>query len=319
MNYRSMNGVLVLVVFGVGPLEIACGLESDASHPARPPAVAAELMAHWTFDERDGGVIGEATSDPTLQIRADVNRVRGVYGNALELRGSHQLQVRAISTESSWQQIALSAWVRPADLSGYREIYRQECAQRLLFSFQNNGTILSLGLNIGGYVECDATLDRLLVLDGAWHHAAASFDGQALRVYLDGRQIGHLARSGVISTDSQAPAFLGSSGGAGEHFQGGLDDLRIYRQALSADQVSALYRQGLDTLAARFIEYEKKLVDLYQPAATFAQTLADFRQAVSDHKLVLDRDFMGILLTRLRSRFSPGLCRLLASNGLQSA
>ena len=44
----------------------------------------------------------------------------------------------------------------------------QESAERLLFSFQNDGTPLSFGLNVGGYVECDARIVAAQVLDGAW-------------------------------------------------------------------------------------------------------------------------------------------------------
>ena len=147
-------------------------------------------------------------------------------------------------------EIAFSAWVKPTDLSGFRELYRQECAERLLFSFQNSGTVLSLGLNINGYIECDATLDPTQVLDGAWHHAAATFDGRVMRVYLDGAEIAHLDRTGPITTNAEVPAFIGSSGGAGEHWQGGLDDLRIYQRALTAAQVHQLYQGGIESLAA---------------------------------------------------------------------
>ena len=51
-------------------------------------------------------------------------------------------------------------------------------------------------VNIGGYVECDAKIDPVQVLDGAWHHTAATFDGKFMRVYLDDAQIGSLERPG---------------------------------------------------------------------------------------------------------------------------
>ena len=95
--------------------------------------------------------------------------------------------------------ITFSAWTRPTDLSSYRELFRQECPNRLLFSFQAGGAILSLGLNIGGYIECDAPLQPGDILDGLWHHCAATFDGETMRVYLDGREIQSLHRPGSIA------------------------------------------------------------------------------------------------------------------------
>ena len=45
--------------------------------------------------------------------------------------------------------ISFSAWTKPIELSTYREIFRKEDGDdRVLFSYQNDGTILSLGLNI---------------------------------------------------------------------------------------------------------------------------------------------------------------------------
>lgn len=84
----------------------------------------------------------------------------------------------------------MSAWVLPTELGEYREILRQECERRVLFSFQHGGMILSLGLHIDGYRECDGPIDPSMVLDGSWHHCAGTFDGEAMRVYVDGVEVG---------------------------------------------------------------------------------------------------------------------------------
>ena len=45
----------------------------------------------------------------------------------------------------------MSAWVKPTAFEQYNEIFRKEDGdRRVLFSFQERGTVLSLGLNIGG-------------------------------------------------------------------------------------------------------------------------------------------------------------------------
>lgn len=266
------------------------------------------LLAHWTFDEASGELIKDALGNDGLSIRAAIPHARGVCGNALELSGSHQLRVPPPAAEERLEQIAFSAWVKPVDLSSYREIYRQECPERVLFSFQNNGTILSLGLNISGYVECDAAINPAQVLDGAWHHAAASFDGDVMRVYLDGCEIGHLDRSGTLQTNPQVPAYIASSGGRSEHFQGSLDELQIYREALSGEEVVEIYQHGTMQLAARLAEYQQQQEEVYHREGSFAKTLARLRQAVAAHSLAGDREFLGLLVARLRTDF-PDDCR----------
>lgn len=181
--------------------------------------------------------------------RYGLQRVDGIFGNAMGFSGRHMLRVPGKPTFEKLQKVSLSAWVRPTGFERYNEIFRKEDgSERVLFSFQENMTILSLGLNVGGYVECDAKIKPEQVLDGRWHHCAATFEGEWMRVYLDGREIGSLQRKGVITAGGNAPGCLGSANGA-ECFQGAMDDLRIYKDALTADEVTRLHRNGLDALA----------------------------------------------------------------------
>ena len=64
-----------------------------------------------------------------------------------------------------------------------------------------------------------------------------------------GREIGVLERPGAIAADGTAPGCIGSSNG-GECFQGSLDDVRIYEDALTAEEITLLWRNGQEALAA---------------------------------------------------------------------
>ena len=273
---------------------------------ADEPDIDKPLLAHWTFNERGPvATIHDAAEMATLDVDAaqPVARTRGIHGNALALSGSHLLQTDIGPHLADLSAITFSAWTKPADLKGNREIFRQECPERLLFSYQDNGTVLSLGLNVDGYVECDAELSPGQVLDGQWHHCAATFDGELMRVYLDGQEIGSLQRPGRLATQPEAAGFIGSSQGKGEHFQGGLDDLRIYKAALAAEEIAVLYRSGLKSLEVLAKEFEKKVNTFYAPGESFAETFAVSRQKLVDSGLQLDQDLAGAFLSRLRSRF----------------
>ncbi|MGQ9574208.1 MAG: LamG-like jellyroll fold domain-containing protein [Thermoguttaceae bacterium] len=268
------------------------------------PRINRRLLAHWTFNGQGPAVLREESGNPANQVKPSgrVLGTRGVHGQALELRGEHALQVGAIQGPDR-PGITFSAWTRPTDLSGFREIFRQECPNRLLFSFQENGSILSLGLNIGGYVECDAAIDPRQVLDGAWHHCAATFDGQFMRVYLDGRQIGLLERPGRIAIQPGVPAFIGSNGGGSEFFQGSLDDLRIYEEALTPEEVARIYRSGIDRLARLSQQLDRTLQSIYAPRKSFAETLAECRKALAEKGMRPDRDLAGALAARIKADF----------------
>jgi hypothetical protein len=76
---------------------------------------------------------------------------------------------------------------------------------------------------------------------GTWTHIAGTFDGTTLRLYVDGMMVG----------EAQAPAPYYSAlawtiGGGidndvpGNHFAGGIDELRLYRGVLTAEEIAAL-------------------------------------------------------------------------------
>ena len=70
--------------------------------------------------------------------------------------------------------LTISAWVKPSAFDRYNEIFRLESdTGRVLFSFQENGQILSLGLHGTSYVECDGLIDPSAAADGKWHFALA--------------------------------------------------------------------------------------------------------------------------------------------------
>ena len=252
--------------------------------PAGPGGGDRRLVSHWTFDDGDavGKDAGPAGNDAVMEGGHQCGTAWGVHGSAMSFAGWHKLAATGRAGFDKLRRISLSAWVMPTSFGPYNEIFRKEDGDhRVLFSFQHNGTILSLGLNIGGYVECDARIDPKQLLDGAWHHCVATFDGKVMRVYLDGREIGSLPREGDISAGGAAPCGIGSMKGE-ERFQGGMDDVRIYREAISAEEVRGLYRAGLESLRKYYAAHEEQLKEVYPAGKAFAETLAGLRKVLSD-------------------------------------
>ena len=145
-------------------------------------AVDKPLIAYWTFDEdfghRCADVSGNGADAAPQGGTGGLARTEGLFGNAMRFSGGHFLRTPGKPAFGELEQIALSAWVMPTEFAACNEIFRKEDGDaRVLFSFQEEGSILSLGLNIGGYVECDAKIEPDQLLDGRWHHCAGTFDG----------------------------------------------------------------------------------------------------------------------------------------------
>lgn len=80
--------------------------------------------------------------------------------------------------------------------------------------------------------------------DGRWHHMAGTYDGEYLRVYVDGIQESYRKVGRVALSSNTNPLFIGSAGGGGEFFPGAIDEAAVYDRALSATEVYEHYVFG---------------------------------------------------------------------------
>jgi phosphotriesterase-related protein len=75
--------------------------------------------------------------------------------------------------------------------------------------------------------------------DGAWHHVAAVYDGDALSLYLDGVLSGSVPSVGM-PVPSKPTVYLGAWGGTSRNLRGCLDDLHVFHGALATTDVLAI-------------------------------------------------------------------------------
>jgi len=74
---------------------------------------------------------------------------------------------------------------------------------------------------------------------GVWEHVAFAFDGDEIKVYRDGAEVGSGAFS--FGTDPESMIVFGCcEAGGGNPFNGALDEIRLYNRALSAEEVAWL-------------------------------------------------------------------------------
>jgi len=205
--------------------------------PVEPDS--AGLIVHFKFegnaDDSSGqGINGTAIQNPGF--------VTGKDGKGIDLNGwSQTVKIPHSEALKPAEQITISAWVKADDVTfnQYSEIYRKEDGSaRHLLSFQEYGTILSLGLGINArYAELDAPINSDDYTDGEWHLITATYDGSYKRVYSDGGLLGVAAASGPIMTTGTKDAYIGCWDNAGEFLDAQIDDFRLYSRALSLGEI----------------------------------------------------------------------------------
>lgn len=174
---------------------------------------------------------------------------------------------------SSSTQITLEAWIKPRTLAATNN------QDRVLSKGNNYELTVSTGdtgcaAGTRGHVQWRATIGGLdaricggqLSL-GTWHHIAASYDGSSFSLYVDGARVASMARSGAMSINSTALTF-GNKSALDRPFDGELDEVRIWRRALSQ---SELQIRSEGTLSGN----ESDLISYYRLDETSGQVIVD--------------------------------------------
>lgn len=252
---RSQEGEWqVQVKLRSGDLEVT---SRPASLRVSSPS-ALKLVAHWNFDENFGGTVidsaGSADGSAT-----NVVRVAGRVGpGAAEFGGTNShifvgaapvlLLTNTHYSISWWQNWRGStahhqnvlAFEDGADYSGGYQIYLEQ-GTPVLNHIHASG-FKSTPYYTGPYHPAWQSIAQAKTL---WQHFTLTWDGARRSLYADGVLVGTRETTSPIVQDGDDVFVIGAlrtqDGRIVNHFNGQLDDLRIYHRALGADEVTRLY------------------------------------------------------------------------------
>jgi hypothetical protein len=172
---------------------------------------------------------------------------KGIAGQALACYGAALDVPHAAKLDP--ERFTVGAWVRledyPAGEDNRRWLVNKNGNEwtaghyALIVSGKEAGAYLNIG---GGRENCFAAVSASAPLKlKQWQHLAASYDGAALRVYVDGAEVASKA-VGRKRQPGDSPLAIGrrQDGFANSAFAGLIDELRLYDRALDAAGIRAL-------------------------------------------------------------------------------
>lgn len=173
----------------------------------------------------------------------------GQQGTALELDGSGYVAIADPVDGSLDLELGLTIalWVRPDSLTGHRVLVSKDDAYELEFG---NLAPSRLNLRLNNFIEGTATTP---LQAGVWQHLAVTYDGFKVRYYRNGVLDGDHPHGNPIQANSRnvgigaRPSPL-SSGGPVYQFKGGVDEVRIYDEALSTADIMTLFASSLSDM-----------------------------------------------------------------------
>jgi hypothetical protein len=220
--------------------------------PASPAPVAmtyAETIrddhpvSWWRLDETSGTVVGDETvANPGTFVGATTLGVPGLIpsdpaSTAVGFDGaSAQVRIGQSGSLNLGSAITLEAWIQPSSLPATGSV-RTILAKTGSYALELDGASPAFSVYVlGARVELAAAAGT--VVAGRRSHVVGTYDGAAMRLWIDGAEVASRALSGVADA-TLSGARIGSWDGQQRFFAGTIDEVALYARALSAAQIAA--------------------------------------------------------------------------------
>ena len=210
-----------------------------AAYPRSAHSQAAGLSAAYAMDEGSGTTISDKSgNNNTGTLTNGPTWTTGKYGGALLFDGvNDRVRVNDSNSLDLTTAATFEAWVYPTVApAGWRTIMQKEVDAYLLSASGGGSGNKPVSAGTVNGVCCVQVAGVAALPVNTWTHVAASYDGSQLRLYVNGALVASTAVTGSYQVNTN-PLWIGGNAVYGEHFQGKLDELRIYNRALTQAEI----------------------------------------------------------------------------------
>lgn len=222
------------------------------------------MMLHYSFDEATGGSMPDKTGrGHDGRATGCIWQPAGKRGGGLDFATTNGVITVTNRPTLQLKQATFATWFKTT---------KSEPVARFIFE---KGPASGYAMGIAGdankgkafaTINGKTSIGDSNVTDGVWHHMAATYDGENLRLYVDGslqKQV--VALKGEIGANTN-DLCIGMNKSSplpqekGRSFDGTLDDVMIFNKGVTGDEVLAV----IASVKPKFSKYEvqRRLVEL---------------------------------------------------------
>ncbi|MRS62968.1 PKD domain-containing protein [Larkinella terrae] len=223
-------------------------------------ALAQDLVASVSFT--DGSRLDVSGNNNDVKLVDNPTFVadrKGRVNSAIQLDGQNDYFYMDENATLRPAELSISLWIRPVTVDRWMQIYnksRFSDGANEMYSSAIHPSAADPGLVVSADIKQNSTCQRGAgwqtiaftgnIQQNAWHHLVMTYSGRLARMYFDNVLVVTseiLPRSAIDECLGGDLKFGAQSQSVPNYFDGAMDDIRVYKRALTASDIQALYTQ----------------------------------------------------------------------------
>ena len=207
-------------------------------------AAGEDLLGHWTFDDPAAQIADDASGSGHHGKISGAVPSEGVFGRALAFDGEDDCV--QLGDLGQFESVTIAFWMKADDVArpgGWQGLVTSDAWAEGVFHIPLGRGVIEVHLHLGDDRRGRLSSSRLK--SQTWYHVAAVADGKQgeIRLFTNGfeddvGEIAPLADGIKLLRQVVGREFDGQK--PSRYFLGSIDDVRIYRRALDAQEIKAL-------------------------------------------------------------------------------
>jgi len=199
------------------------------------------LIVYYDFDEANGTVAYDSAGSRDASLENGAAWTTGKEGSAVSFDGANDYVDAGTDSLGVSSAITVSAWVTRAGSGSDATTGIVERGNYMYpFWLDMVGQSVKNGVRTSGTNYIQNPDD---ITDNAWHHLAFTYNGSYQALYVDGNEVDSDSNSGTLDDRSGKLLTIGRTAGGSGYFNGLIDEVKIYDQALSPSEIAELASQ----------------------------------------------------------------------------
>lgn len=207
------------------------------------------LVMYLPLDENNGNTASDLSPlGNHAVLKGKSAWTNGKYNSGIEIVSGGWMEVKDSDSLDLTKAMTINCWVLIKGMTAEHQSAVEkgdawEAGEYNLLPCYNPDSVL---LQMNDLPEgCDDEALGGKVNDGQWHHIAGTWDGKAIKTFVDGKETSKLDCAGELEKNSK-PLYIGARGGSSRWMNGLIDEIKMYNRALNEAEI----KQDMDNPTA---------------------------------------------------------------------